>query len=281
MRMPSKHGRGPGHIGRWSLVSLARFWLQTVSPFVCGVSTDWKSRQPAVVLPERDVVLRAAAEVVRDHLVRLRVEDPEPVVVAGDADVAPEREVGVRRPDVGRSGCSRAVMFGLFRRRGGWTASEGRDERKQEHEETGRSSRRWMLKRFATRVLGSNRNFASVLSAGTRVGYVAREAGAAELVGGPRRRGLHAFERDVRERRRADLLAHLLDRPRRGDELLLVGEVDAVEAGRDDRRRRDADVHLLRAGFEEQLRRSCASCCRGRSSRRRARRACPPPRRAG
>jgi hypothetical protein len=37
----------------------------------------------------------------------------------------------------------------------------------------------------------------------------------------------------------------------RGGELLLVGHVDAVEAGRDDRRRRDAHVHLRRPGLEQ------------------------------
>ncbi len=38
MRMPSKHA--VPH----AVVSLPRFWLQTSSPSVCGVSTDWKSR---------------------------------------------------------------------------------------------------------------------------------------------------------------------------------------------------------------------------------------------
>src|SRR5206468_12380681 len=61
-----------------------------------------------------------------------------------------------------------------------------------------------------------------------------REAGAAELVLGPHRRRLDAVERDIRERRRADLPPHRFDRARRGDELLLVGEVDPVEARRDD-----------------------------------------------
>src|SRR6266571_4328464 len=79
----------------------------------------------------------------------------------------------------------------------------------------------------------------------------AREAGSAELVLGPRRRGLGSVEREVSERRRPDLLAYLVDRARRGDELLLVREVDPVEARRHDRRGGDADVHLLRACFEE------------------------------
>jgi len=41
--------------------------------------------------------------------------------------------------------------------------------------------------------------------------------------------------------------------PRRSDQLVLGGQVDPVEALADDRRRRDADVHLGRAGFEQEL----------------------------
>ena len=47
---------------------------------------------------ERDVVLRAAAEVADEQLVRVRVEDPEAVVAARDRDVAPDRDVRVRPP---------------------------------------------------------------------------------------------------------------------------------------------------------------------------------------
>ena len=92
---------------------------------------------------------------------------------------------------------------------------------------------------------------------------------------GQRRRRLHALEREVGERGRADVLAHLLDRAVRGDQLVLVGHVDAVEARRDDRRRRDAHVHLGRARVEQHLHDLRASCCRARSSRRRRRAACP------
>ena len=56
IRMPSKHAVPQ------AVVSLPRVWLQTVSPFVCGVSIDWKSRRRPLVLPERDVVLGAAAQ---------------------------------------------------------------------------------------------------------------------------------------------------------------------------------------------------------------------------
>ena len=37
MRIPSKQAVPQ------AVVSLVRFWLQTVSPFVCGVSIDWNS----------------------------------------------------------------------------------------------------------------------------------------------------------------------------------------------------------------------------------------------
>ena len=43
----------------------------------------------------------------------------------------------------------------------------------------------------------------------------------------------------------------LLHRARGRDELVLVGQVDSVEAGADDRGRRDADVYLGRASVEE------------------------------
>ena len=43
MRMPSKHTRFRDFAGPQAVVSLARFWLQTCSPFRWGVSTDWKS----------------------------------------------------------------------------------------------------------------------------------------------------------------------------------------------------------------------------------------------
>src|SRR5437660_1068884 len=61
----------------------------------------------------------------------------------------------------------------------------------------------------------------------------AREAGSAELRRGPGCRGLRSFEREVGERRGADLLSDLVDRAGRGDKLLLVGEVDPVETRRD------------------------------------------------
>ena len=59
--------------------------------------------------------------------------------------------------------------------------------------------------------------------------------------------------RQVRERRRADVLADLLDRSVARDHLVGIGEVDAVEALPDHRRRRDAHVHLGRARVEEHL----------------------------
>ena len=49
------------------------------------------------------------------------------------------------------------------------------------------------------------------------------------------------------------MLTNLLDAPVRTDQLGRVGEVDAVEAGTDDRRRRDAHVNLCRARVEEHL----------------------------
>ena len=69
----------------------------------------------------------------------------------------------------------------------------------------------------------------------------------------PRRRRLEPVEREVGERGCADRLADVLHRTSERDQLLLVGEVDPVEARADDRRRRDADVHLGRAGVEEHL----------------------------
>ncbi len=82
---------------------------------------------------------------------------------------------------------------------------------------------------------------------------LAREARAADRVLGQLGRRLHPVDREVVQRGRADVDAHLLDRAVRGRELVLVGHVDAVEARRDDGRRRDADVHLGRARVEEHL----------------------------
>jgi hypothetical protein len=47
------------------------------------------------------------------------------------------------------------------------------------------------------------------------------------------------------------VLAHLLDRPRRGNHLRRVGEVDPVEALADHRRRRHAQMHLGGACVEQ------------------------------
>ncbi len=49
------------------------------------------------------------------------------------------------------------------------------------------------------------------------------------------------------------MLADLLEAAPGGDQLLVLGHVDAVEAGRDDRRRRDAQVHLERARLAQHL----------------------------
>src|SRR5438105_5064553 len=80
---------------------------------------------------------------------------------------------------------------------------------------------------------------------------LAREAGAAERARGTARRRLEPLEREVGERRRAEVPAGLLDAAAGGDQLVLVGEVHAVVALGDDRRRGDPYVHLGRAGVEE------------------------------
>ena len=86
------------------------------------------------MLPEPDVVLRPAAELGREHLLRLSVEDAEPVVVPGDSDVAPERDVRVGTP---RRRVEEAVVEPHVRavRRGrGLHADDGRNEREQDDE---------------------------------------------------------------------------------------------------------------------------------------------------
>ena len=80
---------------------------------------------------------------------------------------------------------------------------------------------------------------------------VAGQAGAAESRGGPPGRLDEAVVREVGERGGADVLAHLLDAACGGDHLRRVGEVDAVEALPDHRRRRDAEVHLGCARVEQ------------------------------
>jgi hypothetical protein len=57
-----------------------------------------EEEEAPIVLPERDVVLRATAEIADELLPGARVEDAEAVVVPGDADVAPEGDIRVRAP---------------------------------------------------------------------------------------------------------------------------------------------------------------------------------------
>ena len=109
-----------------------------------------------------------------------------------------------------------------------------------------------MLDRFGYAVLGSKRNFASVLPAGTRVGYVrvkhARQNSFSGRVVAAWTPSSEMYASDV-----APICSCTSSTVRDdGDELLLVREVDPVEAGRDDRRRRDPDVHLLGARVEEE-----------------------------
>src|SRR5437867_1422572 len=59
--------------------------------------------------------------------------------------------------------------------------------------------------------------------------------------------GEQPFVREVAERVGAEVVADLLDRLDRADQLAAAGGVDAVEAGMRHRRRADAEVHLLGA----------------------------------
>src|SRR5204863_8071411 len=59
---------------------------------------------------------------------------------------------------------------------------------------------------------------------------VPREARAAERGFRPPRGGLQAFEREIGEGSRPDVLADFLDRPLRGNRLVFVGVVDSVVA---------------------------------------------------
>src|SRR3954447_5481056 len=76
------------------------------------------------------------------------------------------------------------------------------------------------------------------------------ETRAAELVLRAACRLDETVVREVRERRRADVLADLLHRLVGGDHLRRIGEVDAVEALSDHGRRGDAHVDLRRARIE-------------------------------
>src|SRR3954453_12094779 len=78
-----------------------------------------------------------------------------------------------------------------------------------------------------------------------------REARAAELVLRPACRLDETVVREVRERRRADVLADLLDGLVGGDHLRGIGQVDAVEALSDHGWRGNAHVDLCRARIEE------------------------------
>src|SRR5207245_4682425 len=75
-------------------------------------------------------------------------------------------------------------------------------------------------------------------------GVVAREARVAELRGLAPRRPQHALEGEVAERVDGQVLADLLDRVARADELAPGGRVDPVVAGPGDGRRRDAEMHF-------------------------------------
>ena len=102
----------------------------------------------------------------------------------------------------------------------------------------------------------SARQARSAASRGPLVGHprrvVAREAGAADR----RLRAAASPPACPRARGSASEVAPICSRISStercgGGELVLVGHVDPVEARRDDRRRRDAHVHLGRAGVEE------------------------------
>ena len=99
----------------------------------------------------------------------------------------------------------------------------------------------------------SKRSLPPPAASGTGTGYVPGQAGAAEALGGALDGELQALEREVGQRVGAEVRADLLDAAAGGDQLVVPGHVDAVEAGRDDRRRGDAQVHLERARLAQHL----------------------------
>src|SRR5690606_13215976 len=84
-----------------------------------------------------------------------------------------------------------------------------------------------------------------------RGGVAAGEAGVAER-SGLLDRGLQPLERQVAKRVDAEVLADLGDRVPRADQLLAVRHVDPVVTREPDRRARDPEVDLLRAGLADQ-----------------------------
>src|SRR5262249_380400 len=60
---------------------------------------------------------------------------------------------------------------------------------------------------------------------------------------------IDAVDREERERVRVDELAHAFDVMVGGEQLVALGRVDAVVVGMRDRRRGDAEMHLLGAGL--------------------------------
>ena len=131
-----------------------------------------EEQEAALVLPERDVVLGAAAQDVGAQPVGAGprdVEDAEAVVVPRDDDVAPEREVGMRS---GRPLGEAPVDLHPAAHVGSARPREEQDCCTCEDEEISgpRHHVRVDVRDFHYAVLGSNRNFATVLLSGTRVG---------------------------------------------------------------------------------------------------------------
>ena len=213
---------------------------------------------------------------------RLRdVEDAEAVVVAGDDDVAPEGEVGVcaSRRRVVQAVVEPHVRRGR-RRAADWTARRLAREGEQRTRGGGGSSRRWDANRFSQARLGSNRNFARVLSVGIRVGYArvkqARQNSSPAASSPP---GL-LRARCTRARSRRSARA-----PRRPSSKRRPAGPRRRNRCRRNRGRRSAARRCGRAPPGRLRRRAAsrsgASCCRGRSSRRRGRRVSPRPLTAG
>ena len=104
--------------------------------------------------------------------------------------------------------------------------------------------RRSKRKPAALAQLGGNRRRVALASG--RRGRSGSTGSAGRATAGPRARGRRASRR--RATRAISSTVRL-----RGDQLVAVGHVDAVVAGRHDRRRRDAQVHLRGAGVAQHL----------------------------
>ena len=119
--------------------------------------------------------------------------------------------------------------------------------------DTGLGVGQWLGRGHARAGSRSKRSLLSPGRLGHRHRIVARQARAAEAVGRALDRELQPLEREVGQRVGAEVLADLVEAALRRDQLVLARHVDAVVAGRDDRRRRDAQVHLARAAVAQHL----------------------------